>query len=361
MRRARADGYEIDDDPGRVDAGAAVKFLTTEAYWGRERSAGQIRHQIASAWRVAGAYDAAGTMVGFARAFSDGATAYLADVYVLAAHRRAGLGTGIVRAMIDDGPGAGFRWMLHTADAHGLYRKFGFTAPYTGRYLERPEGGQAGESARARAAGAAKPLTGRHVRLEPLAHRHIPGLVAAARRSASLYRWARVPQDGASMRSYVEAALADRDKEATVPFAVTRAADGTVIGCTRFADLGYWAPPDRVPGTAQSPSTCEIGPAWLSESAIRTGASTDMNQLMLTHAFETWRVRSVCLLADARDERSRAAVSRTGATFEGILRAHRPGADGLPGDSARYSITAGEWPAVRRHLDDLLRRYSDSA
>lgn len=360
MRRARADGYEIDDDPGRVDAGAAVKFLTTEAYWGRERSAGQIRHQIASAWRVVGAYDSAGAMVGFARAFSDGATAYLADVYVLAAHRGASLGTDIVRAMIDDGPGAGFRWMLHTADAHGLYRKFGFTAPYTGRYLERPESGRASENARARAARAAKPLTGQHVRLEPLEHRHIPGLVAAARDSASLYRWARVPQDDASMRSYVEAALADRDKRAAVPFAVIRPADDTVLGCTRFADLGYWAPPDQDPGTARSPSTGEIGPAWLSGSAIGTGASTDMLRLMLTHAFETWQVHSVCLLADARDERSRAAITRMGATFEGTLRAHRPGAGGLPGDSARYSITAGEWPAARRRLDDLLRRYGDS-
>lgn len=355
MRRARADGYEIDDDPGRVDAGAAVEFLTTEAYWGRQRSAGQIRQQITSAWRVVGAYDA-GAMVGFARALSDGASAYLADVYVLAAHRGAGLGADIVRAMIDDGPGAGFRWMLHTADAHGLYRKFGFTAPDNGRYLERPEAGQASERARAQAARAAKPLTGQHVRLEPLAHRHIPGLVAAAQGGSGLYRWARVPQDGPSMRSYVEAALADRDEGAAVPFAITRVADDTVIGCTRFADLGYWAAPGPDPGTAHSPSTCEIGPAWLSGSAVRTGASTaDMKRLMLTHAFEVWRVRSVCLLADARDEGSRAAIARIGATFEGILRAHRPGADGLPGDSARYSITAGEWPAVQRHLDDLLR------
>jgi GNAT superfamily N-acetyltransferase len=135
--RAHANGYEIDDDPGRVDAGAAVEFLTTQAYWGRHRGGDEIRRQISSAWRVIGAYDAAGAMVGFARAFSDGASAYLADVYVLPAHRGVGLGKDIVRAMIDDGPGAGFRWMLHTADAHDLYRQFGFAAP-DGRYLERP-------------------------------------------------------------------------------------------------------------------------------------------------------------------------------------------------------------------------------
>ena len=122
MTRKIVGDYEIDDDPGRVDADAAVAFLTAEAYWGRWRGEQQIRQQIAAAWRVTGAYDPAGAMVGFARAFSDGGSAYLADVYVLPAHRGAGLGRAIVRMMVDEGPGPGLRWMLHTADAHGLYR-----------------------------------------------------------------------------------------------------------------------------------------------------------------------------------------------------------------------------------------------
>ena len=139
MRRTAGD-YEIDDDPGRVDADAAAAFLTTQAYWGRWRGAGDIKGQIATAWRVVGAYDQAGAMVGFARAFSDGGAAYLADVYVLPGHRGAGLGKAVVRMMIEDGPGAGCRWMLHTSDAHGLYRQFGFAQP-NGRYLERPPAG----------------------------------------------------------------------------------------------------------------------------------------------------------------------------------------------------------------------------
>jgi GNAT superfamily N-acetyltransferase len=79
-------------------------------------------------------------MVGFARAVSDGvAIAYLADVYVLPEARGRGLGKELVRTMIDRGPGARLRWALHTSDAHGLYRQFGF-APPTGMYLERPYG-----------------------------------------------------------------------------------------------------------------------------------------------------------------------------------------------------------------------------
>src|ERR1700728_3513548 len=111
MRTAAGD-YEIDDDGGGVDPAAAVAFLTTEAYWGRWRDAGVIKGQIAGAWRVVGCYDQAGALVGFARAFADGGSAYLADVYVLAAHRGAGLGKAIIQMMIDDGPGAGWRWML---------------------------------------------------------------------------------------------------------------------------------------------------------------------------------------------------------------------------------------------------------
>jgi GNAT superfamily N-acetyltransferase len=98
-----------------------------------------VQAQIDGAWRVVGAYQRTdGAMVGFARAVSDGvAVAYLADVFVAPAARGIGLGVGLVDAMIVQGPGRGFRWMLHTKDAHGLYQKFGFSAPPS-TYLERP-------------------------------------------------------------------------------------------------------------------------------------------------------------------------------------------------------------------------------
>ena len=124
--------FEIDDDPARVDRDAVWRYLSSEAYWGRDRSRADVEAQLDDAWRVVAAYDGDGdgATVGFARAVSDGvAFAYLADVYVDAAARGAGLGTALVRAMIDDGPGRGFRWTLFTQDAHGLYTRFGFAAP----------------------------------------------------------------------------------------------------------------------------------------------------------------------------------------------------------------------------------------
>ena len=133
------EGYQLDDDPGRVDSGAAWDFLSTEAYWGRGRTRDDFEEQLKATWRVVGVYETgSGRMVGFARAVSDGArSAYLADVYVLAEARGHGLGKELVRTMIDRGPGADFRWMLHTKDAHGLYRQFGFAEPDE-TYLERP-------------------------------------------------------------------------------------------------------------------------------------------------------------------------------------------------------------------------------
>ena len=140
--RHTAGSFELDDDPGRVDRDAVWAFLSQEAYWGRWRSRADLEYQLDSAWRVVGGYETgSGRMAGFARAVSDGvAYAYLADVFVVASARGRGLGTALVEAMIDRGPGAGFRWCLHTSDAHGLYQKFGFTHPDQS-YLERPPGG----------------------------------------------------------------------------------------------------------------------------------------------------------------------------------------------------------------------------
>jgi ribosomal protein S18 acetylase RimI-like enzyme len=123
-------GFELDDDPGRVDVQAVCEFIANESYWGRERGRERTEAAIAGARRVLGLYHD-GALVGFARAVSDGATvAYLADVYVLSAYRGRGLGLELVREMIEGSRGAfgsRVRWMLHTADAQGLYEQVGFT------------------------------------------------------------------------------------------------------------------------------------------------------------------------------------------------------------------------------------------
>jgi predicted GNAT family acetyltransferase len=127
----------LTDDPERVDVDVLWDFLSTQAYWGRWRTRADLTDQLNASWRVVSAH-VDRQMVAFARAVSDGvALAYLADVFVVDAWRGKGIGAALVAFMVDDGPGADFRWMLHTADAHRLYERVGFAAP-PATYLERP-------------------------------------------------------------------------------------------------------------------------------------------------------------------------------------------------------------------------------
>jgi RimJ/RimL family protein N-acetyltransferase len=193
-------------------------------------------------------------------------------------------------------------------------------------------------------------LDGRHVRLEPLDHRHVDGLVAASATDPTLYQWSPVPQGNAEATTYVNTA----DAGSAVPFAIIRVDDGVVIGSTRFWNLERWAWPQGHPRHGCVLDACEIGYTWLTRSAIRTAANTEAKLLMLTHAFETWKGLRVCFHTDVRNQRSRAALERIGGKFEGILRAHRMAADYIARDSARYSILTAEWPDVKRRLSQLL-------
>ena len=83
-------------------------------------------------------------------------------------------------------------------------------------------------------------LQGKRIRLDPLEHRHIDGLVAAAGNDAQLYQWSPVPRGKAAATSYVETALAWRDAGSAVPFAIVRVNDGVVLGSTRFWNLERW-------------------------------------------------------------------------------------------------------------------------
>jgi N-acetyltransferase len=224
-------------------------------------------------------------------------------------------------------------------------------------------------------------LSGTHVRLEPLEHRHAAGLVAAAAGDPSLYRWSPVPQGTHEAEKYIDTALAWQAAGSAMPFAIVQmraldpssaipcgdlflperiteeGRDDRVIGSTRFWNIEHWAWPEGHPSYGRTtPDACEIGYTWYAPSAIRTAANTESKFLMLRHAFESWKVLRVCFHTDVRNERSRAALARIGAKPEGILRAHRMAADFGPRDSARFSIVASEWPAVKANLLERLSR-----
>jgi GNAT superfamily N-acetyltransferase len=128
MRRELEDGFELDDDRARVDIGAVHSFISQDSYWGLGRSRALTERAIEGSARVLGLYRGS-EQVGFARAVSDRATvAYLADVYVLGAYRRRGLGAKLVQEILEGSFGEEVRWLLHTADAQSLYARFGFVS-----------------------------------------------------------------------------------------------------------------------------------------------------------------------------------------------------------------------------------------
>jgi|EndMetStandDraft_8_1072994.scaffolds.fasta_scaffold378029_1 N-acetyltransferase len=186
-------------------------------------------------------------------------------------------------------------------------------------------------------------LHGSLVRLEPLAVRHAPDLARATEEDRSSYGFTLVPRAG-SVEAYLSAQLA---RDGLTPFAQVRARDGRAVGCTAFWDPRTWPGRDDL-------RAIEVGWTWLGASAQGTGINAEAKLLLFTYAFETLGVARVDLKTDARNARSRRAIERLGAHFEGVLRrwspSWAPGEEGLLRDSAIFSVVAAEWPAVKTAL-----------
>ncbi len=199
-------------------------------------------------------------------------------------------------------------------------------------------------------------LEGRYVRLEPLTRGHARALSAAAGGPRETYALTTVPEGESGALGYIETALRDEEAGRSLPFATVARSTGRVVGSTRFLNIEFWTwPPGHALQRGEDvPDVAEIGATWLAGEAQRTAINTEAKLLMLTHAFEEWRVHRVSLMTDARNERSRNAILRVGARFDGVIRAHRPSSDGLIRDTAAFSILESEWPAVKRQLHSRL-------
>lgn len=204
---------------------------------------------------------------------------------------------------------------------------------------------------------AVAPLTGHHVRLEPLASAHVSGLLRAANEDRSSYGLTSVPESAEAMTTYVEELRCEHDGGECTPFAQVDVRTHQVIGATRFLNI-------RIKEGAEAPWAVEIGGTWLGASAQRSAVNTEAKYLLLTYAFETWGVVRVDLKTDARNERSRRAIERIGASFEGVLRQWQPsmvsGEEGLYRDSALFSVVGEEWPTVRAALVATMARCAPS-
>ncbi|WP_328901039.1 GNAT family N-acetyltransferase [Streptomyces sp. NBC_00441] len=180
-------------------------------------------------------------------------------------------------------------------------------------------------------------LTGRHVRVEPLAPAHLDDLFAAGGDDDEVWRWlgGPVPRTREDMEAALAAMLANASY---VPFAVVHLATGRAIGWTSFLDVD--AAHERL----------EIGSTWYGRAYWRSAVNTETKLLLLTHAFEDLGMGRVQLKTDHLNERSQKAIARLGARHEGVLRRHRRRPDGSWRDTVYFSLLADEWPEAKARL-----------
>ncbi|MEX2282159.1 MAG: GNAT family protein [Gemmatimonadota bacterium] len=185
-------------------------------------------------------------------------------------------------------------------------------------------------------------LTGRIVRLEPLAIEHVRALTAAGCHEP-LWAWTtnRIGSES-EMRTYVEAALQSQAEGTALPFVTRSASTGELIGSTRFANIDL------------ANRRAEIGWTWLTPAWQRSGANVEAKYLMLAHAFDVLGCIRVEFKTDVLNQQSRRALRGIGAVEEGVLRHHMVVWNGRLRDSVYFSILPGEWPAIRERLEEKL-------
>jgi RimJ/RimL family protein N-acetyltransferase len=188
-------------------------------------------------------------------------------------------------------------------------------------------------------------LEGGVIRLEPLNVAHVPGLAAAASGERTSFHYTWVPDGLAEASAYVQFALQQAADGQATPYAVVLTSNGEVVGSTRLLDFV------RFDAGARYPQAAEIGYTWYAPSVQRTAVNTAAKLALLREAFDVWAALRVSLKTDARNARSRAAIERLGAEFEGVRRAHMSASDGGVRDTAYYSIVRAEWPVVKTRLE----------
>ena len=186
-------------------------------------------------------------------------------------------------------------------------------------------------------------LTGRHVSVVPLSQDHATDLRAASA-DGELHRlwYTSVPSpDG--MTAEIDRRLALLSDGSMVPFALLDPT-GRAVGMTTYMNIDH------------ANRRVEIGSTWIRDDVQRTPLNTEAKRLLLAHAFDTLRCIAVEFRTHAMNFQSRAAIERLGAKLDGVLRAHMVMPNGSLRDTAVYSVTAAEWPAVRANLDWRLER-----
>ncbi len=181
-------------------------------------------------------------------------------------------------------------------------------------------------------------LTGRHVRIEPLAREHDAGVRAAAADGELWRLWYTSVPSPEGTAAWFDTAFDVQARLGAMVFVVREIATGDVVGSTRYFNVDA------------ANRRLEIGHTWYAKRVQRTAVNTECKLLLLTHAFEALGCIAVEFRTSSFNFRSREAIARLGAKQDGILRNAQILPDGTLRDTVVFSIIAPEWPAVKRHL-----------
>ena len=183
-----------------------------------------------------------------------------------------------------------------------------------------------------------------HIRLEVLEERHISEICSEIGLDQEVFRWLNFapPTSLEDLAKVLRGYIAETKEGDRVAHAVIVKSSGLAVGTTSFIDLN----PQH--------NSLEVGSTFYAKKYWRSFVNTECKILMLTEAFEDRGVERVTIKTDALNERSRTAILRLGAIFEGVLRHHMKRADGSWRDSAYFSILRSEWPQVKEGLNAKL-------
>jgi RimJ/RimL family protein N-acetyltransferase len=189
-------------------------------------------------------------------------------------------------------------------------------------------------------------LTGEIVRLEPLAPEHHDSLRAAAQPPEIWDYWSfNAGKSDAAFDAWFDGAIAEAAAAGDAHFATILQDSGEPVGSTSFCSI------------SEEDRGIEVGWTWLTPSVWGTGANTEAKFLQLQYAFEVLGCIRVQWDTYETNARSRAALTKLGATFEGVLRNYSiRQEDGSRASSAFYSVIDDEWPTVRANLTSRIAR-----
>src|SRR6202171_1884131 len=185
-------------------------------------------------------------------------------------------------------------------------------------------------------------LTGNHIRLEPMRPEHASALLEAGR-AGEVWEWMPTrPVNPETMEGWLKKAMQLESQGREYPFVVILVQSGRLVGSTRYLDV------------QEDDRTVEIGWTWYAPATWGTIVNPEAKYLLMRHAFDDWGAIRVALKTDIRNVHSQAAIKKLGAKYEGLMRNQRIRPDGSYRDTALFSITDREWPAVKSRLEQRL-------